>query len=80
MSVDNKVIIITGAASGIGQALAEGFCNDGAYVLGFDINREGLAATARECEDRFVGVQGNVSSEKECWYQYSGPTPLRGPI
>lgn len=65
MVVANKVIIITGAASGIGQALAEGFCNDGAYVLGFDINREGLALTARECDDRFVGVQGDVSSEKD---------------
>ncbi len=65
MSVDNKVIIITGAASGIGRALAEGFCSDGAFVLGFDVNREGLALTARECDDRFVGVQGDVSSEKD---------------
>ncbi|HEY90805.1 MAG TPA: SDR family oxidoreductase [Dehalococcoidia bacterium] len=65
MTVDNKVIIITGAASGIGRALAEGFCSDGAFVLGFDVNREGLALTARECDDQFVGVQGDVSSEKD---------------
>jgi 3-hydroxybutyrate dehydrogenase len=40
--LDGKTIVITGAASGIGLACAEGFLNDGARVLGVDINRDGL--------------------------------------
>jgi len=65
MNVEGKVAIVTGAGSGIGRALAAGFAGDGAHVLGFDVNREGLAETARNCADRFVGVQGDVSSEKD---------------
>lgn len=40
--LDNKTVVITGAASGIGLACAEGFLNDGARVLGADINEDGL--------------------------------------
>jgi len=65
MNIKEKVVIVTGAGSGIGRALAAGFAGDGAYVLGFDINREGLAETARGCADQFLGVQGDVSSEKD---------------
>lgn len=37
-----RTVVITGAASGIGRACAEGFLKDGAYVLGADINDGGL--------------------------------------
>ncbi|WP_416897145.1 MAG: SDR family NAD(P)-dependent oxidoreductase [Minwuia sp.] len=37
MSVQGKIIVITGAASGIGRAIAEGFHADGAVVLGADV-------------------------------------------
>ena len=37
-------VVITGAGSGIGKALAEGFLRDGAKVLAADIQEEGLAS------------------------------------
>lgn len=40
---EGQTIVITGAASGIGRAWAEGFTRDGARVVAADINAEGLA-------------------------------------
>ncbi|MFV0463586.1 MAG: SDR family NAD(P)-dependent oxidoreductase [Nostocoides sp.] len=45
-SVDGKTIVITGAGSGIGQAIAKRFAQDGAVVVGTDVNDDGLAALA----------------------------------
>ncbi|MFV0460472.1 MAG: SDR family NAD(P)-dependent oxidoreductase [Actinomycetales bacterium] len=42
-SVEGKTIVISGAGSGIGQAIAKRFAQDGATVIGTDVNREGLA-------------------------------------
>ena len=38
-----KTIVITGAASGLGEAWTRGFLNDGATVIAADINEENLA-------------------------------------
>ena len=40
---EGQTILITGAASGLGRAWAEGFSADGAQVIAADINGEGLA-------------------------------------
>ncbi|MCC6202631.1 MAG: SDR family oxidoreductase [Gammaproteobacteria bacterium] len=40
MKLENKVAIVTGAASGIGLATAETFCAEGAEVVLADIDRE----------------------------------------
>ena len=45
MRLDNKVIIITGAGSGIGRACAETFTREGAHVVLADVNKEGLIST-----------------------------------
>ena len=39
---EGQTILITGAASGLGRAWAEGFTADGATVIAADINNEGL--------------------------------------
>ena len=40
---EGQTIVITGAASGLGRAWAEGFTADGATVVAADINSDGLA-------------------------------------
>lgn len=45
-SLSEQTIVITGAASGIGRALAEGFLREGARVVAADIQTKGLDALA----------------------------------
>lgn len=42
---ENKVVMITGAASGIGRSCAERFSSEGAIVVAIDKNEEGLKET-----------------------------------
>jgi NADP-dependent 3-hydroxy acid dehydrogenase YdfG len=52
-TLDNKVVVITGAASGIGRALAVEIAGRGARLAISDIDQEGLATTAEAA--RHVG-------------------------
>lgn len=44
----NKVAIVSGAANGIGRAIAETFAREGAWVLVTDIDGEGAARVAKQ--------------------------------
>jgi NAD(P)-dependent dehydrogenase (short-subunit alcohol dehydrogenase family) len=46
-SLDNRVAVVTGAASGIGRATARGLAKKGCTVAIADIDEQGLAETAR---------------------------------
>ncbi len=48
-NLKNKVVVITGAGSGIGQALAVQCAQRGARLALCDVNEDGLADTARQC-------------------------------
>lgn len=48
---DGKVVLITGAASGIGAATARRFASEGARLVLGDLNEEGLSGVAKELDD-----------------------------
>jgi 3-hydroxybutyrate dehydrogenase len=50
MRLNDKVAIITGAASGIGKDIAIVFAREGAKVAIADLNQEAADATAREID------------------------------
>ncbi len=47
----DKVAVITGAAGGIGRALVRRFCEEGAQVVGLDLNADGLKELTAELSE-----------------------------
>lgn len=54
MRLENKVAIITGAASGFGEGMARRFAEEGAKVVVADLNEEAGEKIAGEINGRFV--------------------------
>ncbi len=64
--LDGKVALITGAASGIGKAIAELYAKEGAKVAICDINRQAAEATAAaivKAGGQALGVAMDVTDE-----------------
>ena len=61
-SLDGKVAIVTGAAQGIGNAIANGLAAEGARIVIADLNRAEEAAAKFEAG---VGLTVDVSNEKQ---------------
>jgi len=62
----DKSVVITGAGSGIGRALAKGFSDDGAQVIGIARTLEDLKKTAAMCsKGKMHYVVGDVSKEED---------------
>jgi len=57
MKSTNKVVVVTGAGSGIGRATALAFAQDGAKVAASDIDQARLDSLAAELGDRALLVQ-----------------------
>jgi meso-butanediol dehydrogenase / (S,S)-butanediol dehydrogenase / diacetyl reductase len=55
---DDRVVLVTGAASGIGRATAVRFAGEGAALVLTDVNADGLAETVASCS----GVGAKVSA------------------
>ena len=58
MQVKNSVIVITGAASGIGEAAAIALAGAGAHIILGDMNEEGLNAVTQ----KIIASGGNAAS------------------
>jgi len=61
----NKGEVVTGAASGIGKAIATAFIEAGASVLLCDLNAKALGDVTRELGDRARGRVTDVSDESQ---------------
>lgn len=59
-SLANKTAIITGAASGIGKAIAMTFAKAGASVHALDLNQEALNETLKEIQDSGGNAQSHI--------------------
>ncbi|MCC6579800.1 MAG: SDR family oxidoreductase [Phycisphaeraceae bacterium] len=62
MSSSQRVVIVTGGASGIGHACVEAFLHDGARVVIADVDPSGVSLAKRLDERRCLFVQTDVSS------------------
>lgn len=60
--LEGKSAIVTGAAQGIGKAIAKRLAEDGAQVTLGDINGDGAAAAAAEIGRDAVGVECDISN------------------
>ena len=67
MRLKGRSAVVTGSATGIGKAIAEGFAREGAHVAIADLNLVGATSVAREIQSQkavAIPVQMDVSSEK----------------
>ena len=67
MKLDGKVALITGAASGIGHAIAKRYVEAGARVGIADLNADGATKAAKEIGDTktAIGIAMDVSNEDQ---------------
>jgi 3-hydroxybutyrate dehydrogenase len=66
--VQNKVVMITGSARGIGFEIGKHFAQEGAKVVLSDINEEGVQASAEELKKlgfEAIGIKADVTSETD---------------
>jgi NAD(P)-dependent dehydrogenase (short-subunit alcohol dehydrogenase family) len=64
-SLREKGAVVTGAASGIGNAIATAFIEAGARVMLCDLNVKGLEVVAAKLGGRAVGRTTDVSDESQ---------------
>ena len=68
MQIKDKTIVITGAARGIGRALAVRFASQGAHIALLDLDAADLEAATKQCRDlgvRASAFAADVSSEAQ---------------
>lgn len=68
--LSDHIAVVTGAASGIGRAIAAGFAREGARVVLLDVNGEAAAEAARAIRDSkasAVSFRLDVRRREECY-------------
>ncbi len=69
MKLDGKVAVVTGAARGIGKAIADCFAKEGANVVLSDIDETAVIATAQSIKETYgmdaIAVKANVAVKED---------------
>jgi NAD(P)-dependent dehydrogenase (short-subunit alcohol dehydrogenase family) len=60
--LEQQTVVLTGAAQGLGAAIARHFATLGANLVLFDNNAKGLAETVASCDGRAKGVTADLAS------------------
>ena len=80
MELSGKVTVVTGAASGIGRALAERFAREGASVVAADVNASGAETVAEEIGPAAIGAACDVADESQIAALIATAQDTFGPI
>lgn len=67
MRFKEKVVLVTGGAQGLGEAIGQRFAKEGATVILTDINEDGVKATAAKMAEEFgvrtLGIKMDVTDD-----------------
>jgi rhamnulose-1-phosphate aldolase/alcohol dehydrogenase len=78
--LQGQVALVTGAAGGIGQAIAAELADAGACVVGFDLDGEGAARALAALRDGGLAVAGDVTREDDVADAYAAAAERFGGV
>ena len=80
LGLEGKVAVVTGGASGLGQAVARGLAREGACVMLGDIDGPGLERTAAELGDRARWTRADVARRPDIAALFAATDAAFGPV
>ena len=80
LGLEGKVAVVTGGASGLGQAVARGLVREGACVMLGDIDGAGLERTAAELGDRARWTRADVARRPDIAALFAATDAAFGPV
>lgn len=83
MKLTGKVAVVTGAASGMGKAIAELFAEEGAKVVVSDLNLDNAQAVAQGIENKggtAIAIAANVAAEEDVQQLIDGTVSAFGTV
>jgi 3-oxoacyl-[acyl-carrier protein] reductase len=80
LGLDGQVAVVTGGASGLGQAVARGLVREGARVVIGDVDTAGLARTAAELGSQVRATRADVARREDIAALFRSCDEAFGPV